>query len=114
MVLIAPQYACLIAQLLRAAVIEVGQARLSGQQRATRAAKILDYLASADCKSRFERITDSIDAMRKIQTNERNYHDDHWRREEQVLSEIATASAGLHGKLLAIARDTPAKMIPSV
>jgi hypothetical protein len=103
-----------MAQLLRAAVIEVGQAKLSGQQRATKAAKILDYLTSAECKSRFERITDSIDVMRKMQTNERNYHDDHWRKEEQALSEIATASAGLHGQLVAIARTTPAKTIASV
>ena len=110
-VLIAPQYAGFLARLLRDALVELGQARLAAQQRAGKAAAILDYVGSAECKARFDVIADGIAEMRKMQTNERNYHDEHWRKEEHALGKIATASSGMHGRLLAIVRETPARLV---
>ncbi len=107
---IAPQFADVLARLLRDALVELGQARLAAQQRAVKAAAILDYVGSAECRARFAVIADGIAEMRRIQTKERNYHDEHWRKEEHTLGKIATASSGIHGRLLAIARDTPARL----
>jgi hypothetical protein len=109
-VLIAPQYAGFLARVLRDALVQLGQARLAAQQRAVKAAEILDYVGSAECRARFNVIADGIAEMRKIQTNERNYHDEHWRKEENTLSKIATASTGIHGRLLAIARKSPVRL----
>lgn len=108
---IAPQFAGFLARLLRDALVELGQARLAAQQRAVKAAAILDYVGSAECRARFAVIADGIAEMRRIQTKERNYHDEHWRREEHALGKIATASSGIHGRLLAIARETPARLV---
>jgi len=109
-VVIAPQYAGFLARLLRDALVELGHARLAAQQRAVKATEILDYVGSAECRARFDVIADGIAEMRKIQTNERNYHDEHWRKEENTLSKIATASTGIHGRLLTIARKSPARL----
>jgi hypothetical protein len=109
-IVIAPQFAGFLARLLRDALVELGQVRLAAQQRAVKAAAILDYVGSAECKARFAVIGDGIAEMRRIQTKERNYHDEHWRKEEHVLGKIATASSGIHGRLLAIARETPARL----
>jgi hypothetical protein len=105
-VVIAPQYAGFLARVLREALVELGQAKLAAQQRTAKATRILDYLGSADCKARFEIITDSVDSMRKNQANERNYHDEHWRKEEHAFSQIATATSAIHGSLSAIARNS--------
>jgi hypothetical protein len=109
-VVIAPQYAGFLARVLRDALIELGNARLAAQQRAVKAAEILDYVGSVECRARFDMIADGIAEMRKIQTNERNYHDEHWRKEEHTLSRIAIASTGVQGRLLAIARKLPARL----
>ncbi len=109
-VVIAPQYAGIVAGLLRGALVELGHARLAAQQRAVKAAEILDYVGSPECKARFGEIADGIEELQNIQSNERNYHDEHWRKEENTLSKIATASTGVHGRLLSIARKSPVRL----
>ncbi|MBI2204489.1 MAG: DUF2130 domain-containing protein [Candidatus Rokubacteria bacterium] len=109
-IIIAPIYAACLAPVLRDAIVELHHARLSGQQRASKAGMILEYVTSAESKASFGVIADSVDELRKIQANERNYHDEHWRKEEGLVGKIAAAGSAIRTRLATIARDTPVSL----
>ena len=109
-ILVAPELAATLALLLHGIVLNLAEAKAASTERAGKAAKILDYVGSTECRGRFEGIKDAIADLRKMQANERGYHDTHWEKEERLFTQIATASAGVRDRLEEIVRETPARL----
>jgi len=105
-----PELSGTLAGLLHGIVVSLAEGKAAGTERASKAAKILDYVASTECRGKFEAIKDAITDLRKMQANERTYHDTHWGKEEHLFTQIATASAGMRERLEEIARETPARL----
>jgi len=113
-ILVAHEHAGWLSVFLHDALVELDGVRASANQRATKAAKILDYVTGPDCRRHFEAVGDAVGELRKARDREQHYHEDHWKREERLVSQIATASGAVRERLQAIARETPVKLVANI
>ena len=77
-----------LAEVVRAAVVEVGQLRTSQVGRNAKADQMFDYILSDHFVGRFRGIADAISALREQQAKERQWHAEAWQRQEKHYGEL--------------------------
>lgn len=77
-----------LAEVVRAAVIEVGQLRTSQVGRSAKADQMFDYVLSDHFVGRFRSIADAVSALREQQGKERQWHAEAWQRQEKHYGEL--------------------------
>jgi len=77
-----------LAEVVRAAVVEVGHLRTSQVGRNAKADQMFDYILSDHFVGRFRNIADAVSALREHQTKERQWHAEAWQRQEKHYGEL--------------------------
>jgi len=112
-IVVAPEVVGSLAAMLHIVVVREAGAKAGATDRAAKAARILDYLGSAECRSRFEAIKDAVDELTKAQQNERNYHEKHWTTETDYFMQIADSRNNIEQQLANIASEPRVKIAAS-
>jgi hypothetical protein len=106
-----------LAEVVRAAVLEVGQLRMSQVGRNAKADQMFDYILSDDFVGRFRGIADAVSALREHQAKERQWHAEAWHKQEKHYCELdnsrqeidvrvhGIAEGGSRGRLHVVSRN---------
>jgi hypothetical protein len=86
--IVCPRMAAALASVMREGIIAIGRLRLSGAGRDQKAHELLQYFVSDKFVTRFKTIADSVDALRKQQRKERNWHEKSWGTESSLHDSI--------------------------
>src|SRR5258708_9515811 len=77
-----------LAEVIRAAVIEIGSLRLTTVGRRAKAEQMFEYVLSDHFASRFKGIAETVTALRAQQDRERQWHSETWAKELRLYDEV--------------------------
>lgn len=77
-----------LAEIVRGAVIEIGQLRTSHVGRQEKAAQMFEYILSDHFVGRFKGVADAIAALREHQSKERQWHSEAWTKQSRLYDEM--------------------------
>ena len=92
-----------LAEVVRAAVLEVGQLRTSQVGRNAKADQMFDYILSDDFVGRFRGIADAVSALREHQGKERQWHAEAWQKQEKHYGELDDSRREINVRVRGIA-----------
>ena len=103
-----PKMAIALASIIREAILEIGQLRLSQEGRGGKAHRLFEYIISNQFRTRFQGIVDAVAELREQQEKERNWHENAWEcrtdmhdRIQSCRREVATKIKALTSTALA-------------
>jgi len=85
-----PRMAVPLAAIIREAVLEIGQMRLSSQGRGLKAQRLFDYIIGDEFGARFRGIAEAIAELRDQQEKERDWHEGAWKKRTDLHGTIET------------------------
>lgn len=77
-----------LAEIVRGAVIEIGQLRMSHVGRHAKANQIFEYILSSHFTSRFKGVAEAVTHLRELQTKERQWHSNTWTKQTILYDEV--------------------------
>jgi hypothetical protein len=92
-----------LAEVLRGAVIEIGQLRTSNIGRQAKAEQMFEYVRSDHFVGRFKAVAEAIAALRDQQTKERHWHTDAWAKQTHLYDEMDDGRREISSRIRAIA-----------
>ncbi len=93
-----------LAEIVRAAVLEIGHLRTSQVGRHNKADQIFDYILSDHFAGRFTGIAEAVSTLREEQTKERQWHADAWEKQEKHFSHIDESRRDIDVRIRGISR----------
>ena len=97
-----------LAEVIRAAVVEIAALRLTTMGRQEKSAQMLEYVLSDHFASRFRSIGEAVTALRSQQDRERQWHNELWAKERHLYDEVDANRGELWAQVRAIA-EAPVK-----
>lgn len=100
-----PKTALLLANVLRARIIEVASVKRSGEGAQGKAERLYEYMTSIQFRSWLEGIAEPFAQMQNDLTSEKRTTFARWKKREKNIERALESIAGLSGDLLALAGD---------
>jgi hypothetical protein len=97
-----PMMAVPLAEIIREAVVEIGQMRLSSQGRGAKAQRLFEYILSDEFRGRFRGIAEAVTELRDQQEKERDWHEGAWEKRTDLHDRIETCRREVAAKLKTI------------
>lgn len=97
-----PRMAMPLAGILRDAIVEIGQLRLSGDAGGAKARKLLQYILSDVFRTRFKAIAECVSELREQQMKERDWHENTWEVRANLHDQIDSSRREIHTKMKVI------------
>lgn len=94
-----PHLAASLAGILRKAIVELAQARLSEDGKAAKTAELYEYLRSDDFGNAIRRVTDKVQELRDSLAKERSHHETWWNAREQHYATVLREVTGIDGRV---------------
>lgn len=85
---VTPDYAILVARLIRDGIIAMAKAKLSGEQKEAKVAQLYSYLTSDDYRQRAEGVVEGVRKLKELQSQEQESHRRTWQKQEQQHKKI--------------------------
>lgn len=98
-VLASPARVAALAEILRSQVISVFRLRLSGENRAEKASRLYEFIASEQCNELLDRMSDATGEIEKLADQERRWHERHWVQRQNVVDRGKRAHSDLTARL---------------
>ncbi len=83
-ILVHPGKVTYVVEVLRTALIALAGAAAAGEERATKGARLLAYVASDEFKERLRGVLAAVDDLRSLQAEERKRHERTWGLQEEA------------------------------
>lgn len=98
-VLASPARVAALAEILRGQVISMFRLRLSGENRAEKASRLYEFIASEQCNELLDRMSDATGEIEKLADQERRWHERHWVQRQNVVNRGKRAHSDLTARL---------------
>lgn len=95
-----------LAEVLRAAVVEIGQLRTSNIGRQAKAEQMFEYVRSDHFAGRFRGVAEAIATLRDHQGKERQWHTEAWAKQTRLYDEMDEGRREISARIRAIAEAT--------
>ncbi|MEX2110723.1 MAG: DUF2130 domain-containing protein [Gemmatimonadaceae bacterium] len=95
-----------LAEVLRAAVVEIGQLRTSNIGRQAKAEQMFEYVRSDHFAGRFRGVAEAIATLRDHQGKERQWHTEAWAKQTRLYDEMDESRREISARIRAIAEAT--------
>jgi hypothetical protein len=95
-----------LAEVLRAAVVEIGQLRTSSIGRQAKAEQMFAYVLSDHFAARFKGVAEAIAALRDQQSSERQWHAKAWAKQTRLYDEMDDGRREIGARIRTIADAT--------
>lgn len=102
-----PYLAAGLAGILRKAVIELAQAKLSEDGKTLKTAELYEYLRGDEFGNAIRRVTDKVHELRDSLSKERSHHETWWNTREQHYASVLREVTGVDGRVKDILSATP-------
>jgi hypothetical protein len=96
-----------LAEIVRGAVIEIGQLRTSHVGRQAKADQMFDYILSDHFIGRFKGVAEAVAALREHQNKERQWHSEAWSKQSRLYDEMDDERREIAARIHAISEATP-------
>jgi hypothetical protein len=103
-----PHMAVPLAVIVREAVVEIGQMRLSSQCRGLKAQRLFEYIIGDEFRARFRGIAEAVTELRDQQDRERDWHEGAWDKRTDLHDRIETCRREVAAKVKTITSTSPA------
>lgn len=97
-----------LAEIVRGAVIEIGQLRTSHVGRQAKADQMFEYILSDHFVGRFKGVAEAIGALREHQSKERQWHSEAWTKQSRLYDEMDEGRREIAARIRAIS-EAPTK-----
>lgn len=94
-----PHLAASLAGILRRAIVELAQARLSESGKAAKTAELYEYLRSDDFGNAIRRVKDKVQELRDSLAKEKSHHETWWNTREQHYASVLREVTGIDGRV---------------
>lgn len=94
-----PHLAASLAGILRRAVVELAQAKLTEQGKAAKTTELYEYLRSDDFANAIRRIKDKVQELRGTLEKEKAHHETWWNTREQHYAAVLRETMGIDGRV---------------
>lgn len=95
-----------LAEVLRAAVVEIGQLRTSNIGRQEKAEQMFEYVRSDHFVGRFRGVAEAVAGLREQQGKERQWHTEVWAKQIRLYDEIDDGRREISAQIRSIAEAT--------
>jgi len=92
-----------LAEVIRAAIVEIGSMRATTSGRQVKAAQMFDYVRGDHFVSRFRGIGEAVATLRQQQDGERRWHAETWAKETRLYDEVESGRREIAAQMRAIA-----------
>jgi len=96
-----------LAEIIRGAVIEIGQLRTSHVGRQAKADQMFEYILSDHFVGRFKGIAEAVAALREHQGKEREWHTEAWAKQTRLYDEMDEGRREIGARIRTISEATP-------
>ncbi len=97
-----------LAEIIRNAVTEIGQLRMSHVGRQAKADQMFEYILSDHFVSRFKGVAEAVAALREHQSKERQWHSEAWTKQSRLYDEMDDGRREIGARIRAIS-EAPTK-----
>jgi hypothetical protein len=95
-----------LGEVIRAAVVEIGQLRTSNIGRQAKAEQMFEYVRSDHFAGRFKGVAEAIANLREQQGKERQWHTEAWAKQTRIYDEMEEGRREISARIRAIAEAT--------
>jgi hypothetical protein len=95
-----------LAEVIRAAVVEIGQLRTSNIGRQAKAEQMFEYVRSDHFAGRFRGVAEAVANLRDQQGKERQWHTEAWAKQAHIYDELDEGRREIVARIRAIAEAT--------
>lgn len=96
-----------LAEIIRGAVIEIGQLRTSNVGRQAKADEMFEYILSDHFAGRFKGIAEAVAALRELQGKEKQWHTEAWGKQTRLHDEMDEGRREIGARICTISDATP-------
>jgi hypothetical protein len=107
-----PHLAASLASILRRAIVELAQARISEDGKAAKTAELYEYLRSDDFGNAIGRVTDKVHDLRESLAKEKSHHETWWNTREQHYATVLREVTGIDRRVGDILGATSSAKLP--
>ena len=97
-----PRLAVPLAAIVRDAIVELGELRLSQKGRNTKAQNLFDYIIGSEFRGQFKAMSESVADLREQQQKECNWHENEWEKRTKLHDRIDSGRRKVSAKIKAI------------
>lgn len=95
-----------LAEIMRSAVIEIGQLRTSHVGRQAKADQMFEYILSDHFVGRFKGVAEAVAALREHQQKEQRWHRESWAKQSHLYNDMEQGHDEINAQIRAISETT--------
>jgi len=95
-----------LAEIMRSAVIEIGQLRTSHVGRQAKADQMFEYILSNHFVSRFKGVAEAVAVLREHQQKEQRWHRESWAKQSHLYNDMEQGQDEINAQIRAISETT--------